>query len=177
MKSWLKALAIATLGLALVIGSACGGGQEEGQDEKGTTQAKNGDTVNVHYTGRLVDGTIFDTSTGREPLGFTIGGGTLISDFEQAVVGMKTGESKTIEIPADRAYGPYRDDLVQVVDRDRVPENIQLEVGLQLQLSQPDGQVIVVTIVDVSESTVTLDGNHRLAGQDLIFDIELVEIL
>jgi len=173
MKRWLKALAIATLGLALVVGGACGGGQEE----EGTTQAKNGDTVKVHYTGRLADGTIFDTSSGREPMEFTIGDGKLIPDFEEAAVGMKPGESKTIEIPEDRAYGPYRDELVQVVDRDQIPADIQLEVGRQLRLSQPDGQVIDVTIIDVSESTVTLDANHRLVGQDLIFDIELVEIL
>jgi len=173
MKRWLKALAIATLGLALVAGGACGGGQEE---EEGTTQAKNGDAVKVHYTGRLADGTVFDTSSGREPLGFTIGAGKLIPDFEQAVLGMKPGESKTIEIPADRAY-PYYDDLVHVMDRDQLPENIPPEVGVQFDLSQPDGQKLQITIIDVSESTVTLDANHYLAGKDLIFDIELVEIL
>ncbi len=173
MKRWLKALAIATLGLALVVGSACGGGQEE----EGTTQAKNGDTVKVHYTGRLADGTVFDTSSGREPLELRIGDGQLIPDFEQAVVGMKVGESKTVEIPAERAYGPYRDDLVHVVDRDELPENIQPEVGAQFQLSQPDGGRVLITIIDVSESTVTLDANHHLAGKDLIFDLELVEIV
>ena len=117
------------------------------------------------------------TSSGSEPLDFTIGDGELIPDFEQAVVGMNPGESKTIEIPADRAYGPYYDDLLHVMDRDQLPEYIPPEVGVQFQLSQPDGQIFLITIIDVSESTVTLDANHPLAAKDLIFDIELVEIL
>lgn len=174
MKRWLLVLAISTLGLTLVVGGACG----EGQEPEETAQAKNADTVKVHYTGKLEDGTVFDTSTdGDEPLEFTIGDGKLIPDFEQAVVGMKLGESKTIEIPADRAYGPYHDDFVFVIDRDQLPANIQLEVGLQLQFSQPDGRLQRATVIDVSESSVTLDANHPLAGKDLIFDIELVEIL
>ncbi|MBE9514547.1 MAG: peptidylprolyl isomerase [Chloroflexi bacterium] len=161
------------LGLALVIGIACGGG---GEEEEGTAQAKDGDTVQVHYTLKLEDGTVFDTSIGGDPLQFTIGDGQLIPGFEQAVVGMSPGESKTVEIPADEAYGPYLEELVMVVDRDQLPEDLQPEVGQQLQIRQPDGQTILVKVIDVSESSVTLDANHPLAGEDLTFDIELVEI-
>ena len=174
MKRWPLVLAIAILGLALVIGAACGGGGGEG--EEGTAQAKDGDTVKVHYTGKLEDGTVFDTSIERDPLQFTIGEGQLIPGFEQAVVGMSPGESKTVEIPADEAYGPYREELVMVVDRDQLPEDLQPEVGQQLQIRQPDGQTILVKVIDVSESSVTLDANHPLAGKDLTFDIELVEV-
>ena len=173
MKKWLLVVAIAMLGLALVIGIACGGG---GEEEEGTAQAKDGDTVQVHYTLKLEDGTVFDTSIGGDPLQFTIGDGQLIPGFEQAVVGMSPGESKTVEIPADEAYGPYLEELVMVVDRDQLPEDLQPEVGQQLQISQPDGQTILVKVIDVSESSVTLDANHPLAGKDLTFDIELVEI-
>ena len=172
MKRWLSVLAIAILGLALVIGVACGGGE----GEEGTAQAKDGDTVKVHYTGKLEDGTVFDTSIERDPLQFTIGEGQLIPGFEQAVVGMSPGESKTVEIPADEAYGPYREEMVLVVDRDQLPPDLQPEVGQQLQMRQEDGQIILVTVIDVSESSVTLDANHPLAGQDLTFDIQLVEI-
>jgi FKBP-type peptidyl-prolyl cis-trans isomerase 2 len=171
MKKWLSVLAIAILGLALVIGVACGGGEEK----EGTAQAKDGDTVQVHYTLKLEDGTVFETSIGRDPLQFTIGEGQLIPGFEQAVVGMSPGESKTVEIPADEAY-PYREELVMVVDRDLLPEDLQPEVGQQLQISQPSGETIVVKVIDVSELSVTLDANHPLAGKDLTFDIELVEI-
>jgi peptidylprolyl isomerase len=173
MKKWLLVVAIAMLGLALVIGIACGGG---GEEEEGTAQAKDGDTVQVHYTLKLEDGTVFDTSIGGDPLQFTIGDGQLIPGFEQAVVGMSPGESKTVEIPADEAYGPYLEELVMVVDRDQLPEDLQPEVGQQLQIRQPDGQTILVKVIDVSESSVTLDANHPLAGEDLTFDIELVEI-
>ena len=171
MKKWLLVLAIAMLGLALVIGIACGGGE----GKEGTAQAKDGDTVQVHYTLKLEDGTVFETSIGGDPLQFTIGEGQLIPGFEQAVVGMSPGESKTVEIPADEAY-PYHDELVMVVDRDQLPEDLQPEVGQQLQIRQPDGQTILVKVIDVSESSVTLDANHPLAGKDLTFDIELVEI-
>ena len=171
MKKWLSVLAIAIFCLALVIGVACGGGGEEG-----TAQAKDGDTVKVHYTCKLEDGTVVESSIGRDPLQFTIGEGRLIPGFEQAVVGMSPGESKTVEIPADEAYGPYREELVLVVDRDQFPPDLQPEIGQQLEMRQEDGQIIVVTVIDVSESSVTLDANHPLVGKDLTFDIQLVEI-
>ena len=142
----------------------------------GDTQAKDGDTVKVHYTGSLEDGTVFDTSLEREPLEFTLGQGQLIPGFEQAVIGMKIGESKTVTIPAEQAYGPYNNELISVIDRDNLPEGLDPEVGQQLQAQQPDGQTIIVTIIEVSETSITVDANHLLAGKDLTFEIELIEI-
>jgi len=139
-------------------------------------QVEDGDTVKVHYTGTLEDGTVFDTSVEREPLALTLGQGLVIPGFEQAVIGMKVGESKTVDIPVEQAYGPYRDDLILVVERDELPEDLETEVGQQLQMSQADGSFIVVTITEVSETTITIDANHPLAGQNLTFEIELVEI-
>ena len=141
------------------------------------TQAKDGDTVKVHYTGKLEDGTIVDTSIEDQPLQFTIGEGRFIADLEQGVVGMSAGESKNIKIPADKVYGPYYEELVLVVDRDQFPTTFQPEVGQQLQVHQEDGAVLVVKVTCVSESTVTLDANHPLAGQDLVLDIGLIEIV
>ena len=140
-------------------------------------QAKTGDTVKVHYTGKLDDGTIFDTSIKREPLQFTIGEGKIIPDFEQAVIGMNPGETKNVQIPSDNAYGPHLEDRVMVVDRSEFPEDLKPEVDQRLQVRQSDGQVFAVTVIDVSESKVTLDGNHPLAGKDLTFDIQLSEIV
>ncbi len=137
---------------------------------------KTGDTVKVHYTGTLEDGTVFDTSVEREPLEFTLGQGQLIPGFEQGVIGMKVGESKTINIPADQAYGPHHDDLIQVIERSQLSEDLEPKVGQQLQMRGPDGRTIIVTITDVSETTITIDTNHPLAGQNLTFEIELVEI-
>ncbi len=140
-------------------------------------QAKNGDTVNVHYTGKLKDGKVFDSSVEREPLQFAIGQGKIIPGFEQGVIGMKPGESKTVNIPAEKAYGPYRKELVLVVDKSKIPAHLKPEVGQKLTLNQPDGRAVPVRITDISESSVTLDANHPLAGKNLIFDIELVEIV
>lgn len=139
-------------------------------------QAQHGDTVKVHYTGKLDDGTVFDSSVDREPLEFTIGQGGIIPGFEQAVLGMSQGESKTETIPVENAYGPYIEEMVVTVDRQQMPAEIEPQVGQQLHLQQPDGQMIPVMITDVSNSTVTLDANHPLAGETLTFDIQLVEI-
>ena len=139
-------------------------------------QARSGDTVRIHYTGRLDDGSTFDSSQGREPLEFTLGEGQVIPGFEDGVEGMSPGEEKTVTIPADQAYGPRNDDMVLVVDRAQFPDHIRPEVGQQLQMSQ-DGQVAIVTIVDVDDDSVTLDANHPLAGEDLTFDLRLVEIV
>ncbi|MBF2009138.1 peptidylprolyl isomerase [Chlorogloeopsis fritschii PCC 9212] len=139
-------------------------------------QAKPGDTVKVHYTGKLDDGTVFDSSSGRDPLQFSIGEGIVIPGFEEAVVGMSPGESKTTNISAEQAYGPYRPELVMIVERQRIPTDVSLEVGQLLQISQSSGQAIPVVVTNVSEAEVTLDANHPLAGQELIFDIQLVEI-
>jgi peptidylprolyl isomerase len=139
-------------------------------------QAKTGDTVKVHYTGKLDDGTVFDSSADREPLEFKLGSGSIIPGFERAVLGMSLGESKTETIPTDDAYGPHLEEMVVVVDRQQMPAEIEPQVGQQLQLQQQDGQVLPVVITDVSDASVTLDANHPLAGEALIFDIELVEI-
>ena len=140
------------------------------------THAKHGDTVKVHYTGKFKDGTIFDTSVDREPLQVTLGEGRLLPGIEQTVIGMHPGVVKTIEIPSEQAYGPYREDLVLVIARDQFPEHLTPQVHQQLELTQENGQTMVVRVSEVSESTVTLDANHPLAGQDLTFEIELLEI-
>ncbi|GAB4365591.1 MAG: peptidylprolyl isomerase [Elainellaceae cyanobacterium] len=140
------------------------------------TQAKQGDTVAVHYTGKLDNGAVFDSSEGREPLQFSIGSGNLIPGFEQAVIGMAPGESKTATIPAEQAYGPHHQEMVLVVERQRIPDDVPVTVGQRLQIQQQGGQVIPVMVTDISDSDVTLDANHPLAGQDLIFDIQLVSI-
>jgi peptidylprolyl isomerase len=140
------------------------------------SEARNGDAVQVHYTGKLADGTVFDSSVGREPLEFTLGAGQMIPGFEKAVFGMKVGEKKTVTIPADEAYGPYRDDLVVEISREKLPSDMTPEVGQQLVMRQPDGTEIVVVITAVSDETVTIDANHPLAGKELTFEIELVKI-
>jgi len=140
-------------------------------------QAKSGDTVRVHYTGRLDDGTVFDSSAARDPLELTIGSDRLIPGFEQAVVGMNLGESKTVEIPADEAFGPYREELLTEVERSKLPMDIVPEVGQKLNMTDVGGRSTVVTVVEVSESSITIDTNHPLAGEDLTFDIELVQII
>ena len=142
----------------------------------GSATASDGDTVRVHYTGTLEDGTTFGTSTGNEPLEVTLGAGQLIPGFEKAVYGLKVGESKTVTIPAEEAYGPHRDDLVIVVEREQLPADLDPKVDQQLQMQQPDGRTAVVIVTDVSETTITVDANHPLAGKDLTFEIELVEI-
>ena len=140
-------------------------------------QAQAGDLVKVHYTGRLADGTIFDTSMEREPLEFTLGEGELIPGFEQAVLGMTAGESKTATILADQAYGLHRAERVIDVERHHLPSDLQPALGQRLQMTRPDGTTINVVVTTITETQVTLDANHPLAGQDLIFDLILVEIL
>ena len=139
-------------------------------------QAKIGDTVKVHYTGKLDDGTVFDTSIEREPLEFTVGDGQLMPAFEQAVIGMKPGESKNIQIAPENAYGPHQQEMVMKVDKKVLPEGLNPQVDQRLQVQQQNGQSFVVRVTDISEESVTLDGNHPLAGQNLTFDIQLAEI-
>jgi peptidylprolyl isomerase len=139
-------------------------------------QAKSGDTVKIHYTGRLEDGTVFDSSAKREPLEFIISGGQVIPGFEQAVLGMTPGESKTEKIPMDQAYGPHREEMVLEVSREQIPPDINPEVGQQLQIQQANGQSVPVFVTEVTDNQITLDANHPLAGEDLTFEIELVEI-
>ncbi len=140
-------------------------------------QAKKGDTVRVHYTGTLDDGTMFDTSADREPLEFIVGEGQVITGFDIAVLDMAPGEKKVSVIPAVEAYGEHSTELVTDVDRERFPADMELEIGQQLQVGLADDQQAIVMIVDISDTAVTLDANHPLAGQQLTFEIELVEIL
>ncbi len=139
-------------------------------------QAKKGDTACVHYTGRLEDGQVFDSSEGGEPLEFEIGAGNVIQGFDEGVRGMSRGDKKRIEIEADEAYGPRVDALVQQIAREGLNLDREPEVGMQLGLQLPDGQEIPVTITEVTKDSITLDANHPLAGQKLIFDIELVNL-
>ncbi len=141
------------------------------------TQAKTGDTVRIHYSGRLDDGTQFDSSAGRDPPQFTIGEGTIIPTLEEAIVGMAVGDTDTVNIAAEDAYGPRREEAVQTIERSMIPEEVELSVGGQVQATAPNGQQLVLTVVEMTDASVTLDANHPLAGQDLTFDIELVEIV
>ena len=148
-------------------------------------QAKEGDRVKVHYTGRLDDGTVFDSSEcaedecgcGHGPMEFTIGAGEVIPGFEAGVVGLAVGESKTIHIAVEDAYGEHIDEMVAVVPRSDLPEGMNPEVGQQLEVTQEDGQIFQVTVVDADDQSITIDANHPLAGQALNFDLKLVEIL
>ncbi|TDO28516.1 FKBP-type peptidyl-prolyl cis-trans isomerase [Sediminibacterium goheungense] len=139
-------------------------------------QVKKGDTVKVHYHGKLTNGSTFDSSEGREPLEFEVGGGMVIPGFDEGVTGMAIGEKKTIHIPADQAYGPKQEEMIMEYPRDRFPADMTPEVGMQLNMSNGSGQNFPVMIAEVRDTVVVLDANHPLAGEDLIFDLELVSI-
>jgi len=141
------------------------------------SQAKSGDTVKVHYQGTLDDGAEFDSSAGREPLQFTVGSGQVIAGFDGATVGMAVGEKKTVNIPCADAYGPHDPDQVREIERNQIPDGVDLSAGGRLQASTPDGQQMLLTVVSATDAMVTLDANHPLAGKDLTFEIELVEIV
>ena len=137
---------------------------------------KDGDTVSVHYTGTLASGEVFDSSVERDPLKFTLGKGQLIPGFEQAIMGLSVGEKATTNIPSLEAYGEHNPEMVIEVPMNQLPPELDAQVGMQLQLNQPDGQAIPVQITQIEGETVTIDANHPLAGKDLNFDIEVVEI-
>lgn len=141
------------------------------------SQAKNGDKVRIHYTGKLDDGTQFDTSEGRDPLEFQLGDGGIIPGFEKAVDGMEVGESKSVTIAPEDAYGPRHEQLVQDVPKSALPDDIEPAVGMQLQSQTPDGQPMHLVVTAVSDEAITVDGNHPLAGKNLNFDIKLVDIV
>lgn len=140
-------------------------------------QASNGDTVKINYTGKLDSGDVFDTSEGRDPLEFTIGQNTIIPALETAVEGMAVGDNATVAIAAADAYGPRSPEAIQKVERSAIPEGIELTVGQQLQASDGDGNQMLLTVLELDDASVTLDGNHPLAGENLTFDIELLEIV
>lgn len=136
--------------------------------------ASSGDTVHIHYTGRLEDGTVFDSSQGREPLVFVLGAGQVIPGFDEAVTGMSVGDAKTVTIPADLAYGHKRDEMILDFPLAELPRGVDPQVGQHLQMSTPEGQAFQVEVVARDDVSLTLDANHPLAGKDLTFDIELV---
>ena len=138
-------------------------------------QAKKGDTVQVHYTGRLESGEVFESSEGREPLEFLVGAGQVIKGFDEGVEGMSVGDNKQIEIEANDAYGERVEGLVQKISRDDLDLGVEPEVGMDLAAQTPDGQEIHVTVTEVTPTSITLDANHPLAGQKLIFDVERVK--
>lgn len=140
------------------------------------SQVQNGDSVHLHYTGTLRDGSTFDSSEGRDPLAFEVGSGQVIPGLDKEIPGMAVGDKKRVEVACTEAYGPINPGARQAIPREGIPDDIPLELGTQLQMQSPDGQVLPVTVVEVNEATVTLDANHPLAGQDLFFDIELVAI-
>ena len=139
-------------------------------------QVKEGDVVKVHYTGKLVNGEQFDSSVGREPLEFTVGAGQMIKGFDDAMPGMNLGEKKTINIAPEDGYGPRSEEAIIEFPKENVPTDMVLEPGMPLTLSNQDGQPVQVIVVEVKEDIIIRDANHFLAGQELIFDIELVEI-
>ena len=140
------------------------------------SQAKSGDTVKIHYTGTLDDGTQFDSSSGRDPLQFTLGSGQVIPGFEKAVEGMTVGDSKTVNIPPEQAYGPRHDQMIQEVPKTALPDDLEPVEGMALQAQGQDGKVVNLTVTAVQDDSITVDGNHPLAGKALNFDIELVDI-
>jgi FKBP-type peptidyl-prolyl cis-trans isomerase 2 len=140
------------------------------------SEAKTGDKVQVHYTGKLKDNTIFDTSQDREPLEFVIGSGQLIPGFEQGVVGMSENESRVITIPAEDAYGPHRDEMVIAVPREELPDGLNPQPGQHVDIRLQNGQTRTAAVTEASEKAITLDINHPLAGKDLVFDVLLVSI-
>ena len=140
-------------------------------------QVKSGDKVKVHYHGKLTNGETFDSSEGRSPLEFEVGGGMVIKGFDDGVTGMSTGEKKTLNIPFDEAYGPRNPEMIIEFPKDKFPADMELEVGLPLMMSGAQGEQFQVVVSQIKDDSVMLDANHPLAGQDLVFDIELVEIV
>ena len=140
------------------------------------TEVKENDTVKVHYTGKLADGQVFDSSREREPIEFTLGQGQIIPGFEKGLLNMKVNEKKTIEIPSDEAYGEPRQDLIQEVDKNQLPPEIKPEPGMGLVSKSPDGREMNLVVKEVKDKSIVVDGNHPLAGKDLTFELEVVEI-
>lgn len=139
-------------------------------------QVKAGDTVKVHYHGRLTDGTTFDSSEGRDPLEFEVGGGMVIAGFDNGVLGMSVGDKRTVNIPVEEAYGPKNPEMIIEFPKDQVPDGMPLEKGMRLNLNNSQGQVVPVVVTDVQDDLIILDANHPLAGEALVFDIEVIGI-
>jgi len=141
------------------------------------SEAKSGDTVRINYTGKLTDGTQFDSSEGREPLEFQVGSGQIISGLDREVEGMKIGDKQTVTVAAEEAYGPHDPAKVQQVPRTALPPELEPQEGMQLQAQTPQGGQVTLIVTTVGEQEITVDANHPLAGKDLVFEIEMIEIL
>ena len=151
--------------------------QTANEDDTEEIIVEAGDYIKVHYTGSLDDGSVFDSSVGREPLEFTAGAGQMIKGFDAAVIGMKVGEVKTVTIPAEDAYGLHDKELILTFSKDELPEGMDPKVGDQIPLTGTGGRIMNAPVIDVTETSIIVDANHRLAGKDLTFEIELVELL
>jgi len=147
----------------------------QGRKERKVSEIKKGDNVKVHYKGTLTDGTVFDSSEGKDPLEFVVGSGQVIQGFDEAMIGMKVGESKVVEIPVEKAYGERKDELMMVVPVEQVPHDLTPEVGMRLEMGGTNGEVVRVVVINVDDKDVTMDANPPLAGELLIFSIELVD--
>jgi len=141
-----------------------------------TNSVKIGDTVKIHYQAKAENKVIFDSSHQAEPLVFTVGDGQIIPAFENALIGMVAGDFKTLNLRSEEAFGPHLEELITTVDKEQLPPHLELEKGQQLQIQQPDGQVLIVKVLDINENNVTFDANHPLAGQDITFNIHLLEV-
>ena len=139
-------------------------------------KTKNGDRVKVHYTGKLENGEVFDSSRDRQPLEFTVGEGNVIAGFDKAVLDMEIGDKKSVEVAPDEAYGSRNEELVVAVERSEFPDHIEPSVGQRLQMQQPEGGTVELVITDMNDETITLDANHPLAGMTLLFEVEMMEI-
>ena len=139
-------------------------------------KVKSGDKVKVHYHGKLTSGETFDSSAGRDPLAFEVGSGSVIKGFDEGVTGMEVGEKKTINIPFDEAYGPRNEDMIIPMPKDRFPQDLEIEIGMPLMMHGQEGHQFQVSVIDIKDDVIVLDANHPLAGKDLVFDLELVEI-
>lgn len=171
MKKITFILLLILISMSIIPFSGC---TKENEEE---TVVEAGDHIKVHYTGTLDDGSVFDSSVDREPLEFTAGAGQMIKGFDAAVIGMKVGEVKTVTIPAEDAYGVHDDELILSFSKDELPEGVDPKVGDEIPLSGPGGRIINAPVIEVTDTTIIVDANHRLAGKDLTFEIELVELI
>ena len=142
-----------------------------------SSAVKMGDTVKLHYKAKAADLVIFDSLTQMDPLVFTVGDGQILAAFENALIGMQAGEKKIINLQSEEAFGPYIEELITTVDKSELPPNLEIEKDQQLQIQQPDGQIILVKVIEMTDKDITFDANHPLAGKDIEFDIHLIEIV
>ena len=162
----------------LSVSSVYGWGRKKKEDVQPKFEyAAYGDTIKIHYTGKFEDGTVFDSSRSKDPFEFKLGEGSVLPAIEEAIIGMTEGENKSAVLAPEKAYGPFRKELIKKITREKFPENVELKVGLYLKIKQENGKPALVRVIGLDEATVTLDANHPLAGKTLVFDIELIDII